>query len=168
MRLSKSVSKSVSVFSCPYPRVSSPLLGPLQDPSSVEFFALWPLGVLVGIIHPPQVCPASSICPHLSFRIRRARRHFPTWPQWWHLEGWVAGLQIRCGGRDQAPKKGQTAISHLGPPHPSVCPSTSFPWSLPSGIHLGTDKAPVGHIWFKRKKQGGWRPPLTGSTWHAQ
>ena len=29
--------------------------------------------------------------------------------------------------RDQAPKKGQTAISHLGPPHPRMRPSTSFP-----------------------------------------
>ena len=118
MWLSKSVSKFVSVFSCPYPRVSSPLLGLLQGPSSVEFFALWPLGVLIGIIHPPQVCPASSICPHLSFRIRRARRHFPTWPQWWHLEGWVAGLQIRCRGRERSSPP-ERVDGHLPPAPPA-------------------------------------------------
>lgn len=119
-----------------------------------------------AITHPPQVCPVPPRV-HIWAWNQTCQAPFSTLPQVQNLERWVVKLQIRCGdwGKTKHLKKGRepssarAPISPSAPQLPSLIPTI---WGPPMNW-----QTPVGHIWFKRKKQGVGRPALIGSTGHT-
>lgn len=167
---------NVSVFSCPHPCVSSPRVCVVPaagrslvfPPPALHLGATsrWLLWVL--LCH-HQASSSVSCLPHAHIWDGRSDMSgpFPTLPRLPNLESWAVGQQIRCGdgGRPSTRERADNLI--LPGPQAPCAPRLPFPDSH----HLGPPmnwQTPVGHIWFKRKKQGVRRPKPIGSTWHAR
>lgn len=144
----------------------------LRGPSGMESFCFL-------ASHPPPggsltVAPLSTPLPSSALlRCVLGLPHAHVWAWRGNMSSTFSPLYLSCGisrsrwwdsrsdvgmGEGPEPKKGQRALPAWAPQHPPYMPLGFFSliptiWGPPRNW-----QTPVGHIWFKRKKQGVGRP----------